>query len=75
MARNKHPLERGFVGLDMLEQDGGRTSNRKVPASALSTSDGDGPAKAQIEAQDREIAERPQWPRGPVKTISRSPGQ
>lgn len=75
MARKKLPLQRGFVLFDVLYQDGTRTSNRKVPASALSTIDGDGPAKVYIEAQDREIADRSQRPRAPIKTISRSPGQ
>lgn len=75
MARKKQPLDRGFVLFDVLYQDGTRTSNRKVPAAALSTIDGDGPAKGYLEAQDREIAERSQRPRGPIKTISRSPGQ
>lgn len=75
MARKKQPVERGFVLFDVLYQDGTRTSNRKVPVAELSTLDGDGPAKAYVEAQDREIAERSQRPRGPIKTISRSPGQ
>jgi hypothetical protein len=39
-------------------EDGSMTSNRKVPASELGGLEGDAPARAIIEAQDREIAER-----------------
>ena len=49
-----------------------RTSNRKVPSSEVGGLDGDDPARAFIEAQDRTIAERSGTPRGPIKTIARS---
>ena len=74
MARKKQPLSNGFVLFDVVYQDGSRTSNRKVPSAELGGLDGDAPARAFIEAQDRTIAERSGNPRGPIKSIARSPG-
>ena len=74
MARKK-PSDSTYVMFDVLYQDGARTSNRKVPAAELGGLDGDGPARGIIEAQDRKIAEMSGMPRGPIKTIGRSPGQ
>jgi len=72
MARMKPQAQQGFVMFDVIYQDGTRTSNRRVPVTALGGLDGDTPARAVIEAQDREIAERSGNPRGPIKTITRS---
>ena len=74
MARKKRVVEKGFVLFDVVYQDGTRTSNRKVPGSEVGGLDGDGPARAFIEAQDRKIAEMSSNPRGPIKTMTRSPG-
>lgn len=74
MARKKQqPVVNGFVLFDVIYQDGARTSNRKVPSAELGGLDGDDPARTFIEAQDRTIAERSGNPRGPIKTIARSP--
>ncbi len=74
MARKKQqPVANGFVLFDVIYQDGARTSNRKVPSAELGGLDGDDPARVFIEAQDRTIAERSGNPRGPIKTIARSP--
>ena len=73
MARKKQPVDKGFVLFDVAYQDGTRTSNRKVPRSEVGGLDGDAPARAYIEAQDRKIAEMSGTPRGPIKSISRSP--
>jgi hypothetical protein len=73
MARKKQPVVNGFVLFDVIYQDGSRTSNRKVPSAELGGLDGDDPARTFIEAQDRTIAERSGNPRGPIKTIARSP--
>lgn len=75
MARKKPVVDKGYVLFDVLYQDGARTSNRKVPSADLGGLDGDEPARAIIESQDRKIAEMSGNPRGPIKTISRSPGQ
>ena len=37
--------------------------------------DGDEPARAHIEAQDSEIAARSGNPRGPIKTMARTPAR
>ncbi len=44
-----------IVMFDVIYEDGTRSSNRTVPASALSGLDGDEPARGIVEAQDREI--------------------
>ena len=75
MARKKQPTDNAFVLFDVLYQDGARTSNRKVPSYLLGGLDGDEPAKTLIEEQDRKIAEMSGNPRGPIKSITRSPNQ
>jgi hypothetical protein len=60
-----------FVLFDVLYEDGSRTSNRKVPGSELGGVDGDLPAKAYIEAADRQIAEVSGKPRAPIKSLTR----
>ena len=74
MARKK-PTDNAFVLFDVLYQDGALSSNRRVPSSELIGPDGDEPARAVIEAQDRKIAELSGRPRGPIKSIARSPKQ
>lgn len=62
-----------FVMFDVVYADGSRSSNRKVLASALNGLDGDEPALAIIEAQDREISAASGRPRSDVRSIVRSP--
>lgn len=61
------------VMFDVVYADGTRSSNRKVPANMLDGWEGDEPARAMIEAQDREIAAASGRPRSDVKSIVRSP--
>jgi hypothetical protein len=75
MARKKQATDNNFVLFDVVYQDGSRSSNRRVPSAELLGLDGDAPARVFIEAQDRTIAERSGNPRGPIKSITRSPGQ
>jgi hypothetical protein len=77
MARNKKRSadNKAFVMFDIVYEDGTLSSNRKVPSSTLNELDGDAPARAFIEAQDREIAEKSGRSRGRVKTIVRSAKQ
>jgi hypothetical protein len=77
MARNKKRSadNKSFVMFDIIYEDGTLSSNRKVPPSVLNELDGDAPARAFIEAQDREIAEKSGRSRGRVKTIVRSAKQ
>jgi hypothetical protein len=74
MARKK-ATDNTYVLFDVYYQDGSQTSNRKIASAELLGLDGDEPARALIEAQDRKIAEMSGRPRGPIKSIVRSPGQ
>ena len=69
----KKPTARSeFVLFDVVYEDGSQRSNRKVPADMLGGLDGDEPAKAEIEAQDRAIAEKSRMPPLAIKSIKRS---
>lgn len=69
----KKPTARSeFVLFNVVYEDGSQRSNRKVPADLLGGLDGDSPAKAEIEAQDRAIAEKSGLPPLAIKTIKRS---
>src|SRR5262249_21977192 len=52
----KQPIANGFVLFYVRYEDGTQTSNRRVPAAELGGLDGDLPAKAIVEMQDRKIA-------------------
>ena len=75
MSRKKQLTGKDFVFFDVLYQSGARTSNRKVPGTEVGGLEGDAPALAFLEAQDRKIEEMSRSPRGPIKSIARSPGQ
>jgi hypothetical protein len=74
MARKK-PTDNPYVLFDVIYQDGTQTSNRRIASEHLLGLDGDDPARTLIEAQDRDIALRSGRPRGPIKSIARSPNQ
>jgi hypothetical protein len=71
MAR-KPAARAEFVFFDVIYEDGTQRSNRRVPSELLGGLDGDEPARAVIEAQDREIAEKSGRPQLAIKTIYRS---
>lgn len=71
MAKKPTPRNE-FVFFDVIYEDGSQRSNRKVPAELLGGLDRDEPAKAEIEAQDRAIAEKSGMPPLAIKTIKRS---
>jgi hypothetical protein len=71
MAR-KPTTRAEFALFDVFYEDGSRRSNRKVPSEILGGLDGDAPARAVIEEQDRLIAEKSGNPALPVKNIRRS---
>ncbi len=75
MAPPRRRIETSFVFFDVYYVDDTRTSNRKVPATALGGLDGDGPARAIIEAQDREIGLASGRPRPEIRSISRTPAK
>jgi hypothetical protein len=69
----KKPTARSeFVLFDVIYEDGSQRSNRRVPAELLGGLDGDEPARAEIEAQDRAIAEKSGMPPLPIKSLKRS---
>lgn len=72
MARKKPNPKAEFVLFNVTYEDGAQTSNRKVPSEILGGLDGDEPARAAIEAQDREIEERSGRSRGPIKLVERA---
>ena len=61
-----------FVLFDVLYEDGSQRSNRRVPSSVLSGSEGDGPATDFITEQDRAIALKSGLPVVAIKSIRRS---
>ncbi|MBB4198050.1 hypothetical protein CCR94_04875 [Rhodoblastus sphagnicola] len=61
-----------FVFFDVIYEDGATRSNRRVPREILSGLDGDEPARAFLEEQDREIALRSGHPMAAIKTVRRS---
>ncbi|BDV34358.1 MULTISPECIES: hypothetical protein [Methylocystis] len=71
MAR-KPASKSEFVLFDVIYEDGSQRSNRRVPKEILGGLDGDAPARAALEAQDREIAERSGQPMAAIKTVRRS---
>jgi hypothetical protein len=71
MAR-KPASKSEFVLFDVIYEDGSQRSNRRVTKDILGGLDGDDPARAVIEAQDREIAERSGQPMPAIKAIRRS---
>lgn len=75
MARKKPTSRVEMVSFDVLYEDGTRSSNRRISSDLLEGLDGDAPALAILEEQDREIAERSGMPRAKIKSVSRSGGK
>ena len=72
MARKKPIGKLEFVLFNVTYDDGTMTSNRKIPATEIGGLEGDEPARAILEAQDREIEERSGRSRGPIKAFERA---
>lgn len=68
----KRRSESTFVLFDVHYVDGTRSSNRKVPTNALGGLDGDTPAQAIIEAQDRDIDQASGRKRPEIKSVARA---
>ncbi len=71
MAR-KPTARTEFVLFNVVYEDGSQRSNRRVSADLLGGLDGDEPARAEIEAQDRAIAEKSGLPPLAIKSITRA---
>lgn len=63
------------VLFDVTYEDGSQRSNRRVPGNLLGGLDGDEPARAFIEAQDREIAQKSGMPPLAIKSLRRTGGR
>jgi len=74
MAR-KPATRAEFAWFDVFYEDGSQRSNRRVPSEILGGLDGDEPARAVIEEQDRLIAEKSGKPPLVVKSLRRSGGK
>src|ERR1700756_1983534 len=74
MAR-KPATRAEYTLFDVVYEDGSQRSNRRVPSGILGGPDGDAPARAVIEEQDRLIAEKSGKPALAVKSIRRSGGK
>jgi len=61
-----------FALFDVIYEDGSQRSNRRVPGELLGGLEGDAPARAVIEEQDRLIAEKSGSPPLAIKTIRRA---
>jgi len=61
-----------FVLFNVFYEDGTQRSNRKVPADLLGGLDGDEPAQAVIEQQDRDIAAKSGMAPLKIKSIRRA---
>ena len=70
MARKPTPRSE-FVLFNVYYEDGSQRSNRKVPADLLGGLDGDAPARAVIEEQDREISAKSGLPPLAIERIVR----
>jgi hypothetical protein len=57
---------------NVLYEDGSQRSNRRVPAHLTTGPDGEAQARAAIEQQDQEIAEKSGIPALPIKSIQRA---
>lgn len=68
----KKPAKGDFTFFDVVYEDGSQRSNRRVPSDMLGGLDGDAMAKAFIEQQDREIAEKSGMPPLAIKSIRRA---
>jgi hypothetical protein len=70
MAR-KPTARSEFVLFNVYYEDGSQRSNRRVPGDLLGGIDADGPARALIEEQDREISAKSGMPPLEIKRIVR----
>jgi len=75
MAPPRRRIETSFVAFDVTYVDGTRSSNRRVPATALTGFEGDAAAQPIIEAQDLEIGQASGRPRPAIRGIARSPAK
>ena len=71
MAKKPSPRAE-YVLFNVVYEDGSQRSNRRVSAELLGGLDGDEPARAEIEAQDRAIAEKSGMPPLTIVSLTRA---
>ena len=64
-----------YVLFNVIYEDGSQRSNRRVPLDALEGLEKDLPARAIIEAQDREVAEKSGKAPLVIKVLERAGGR
>jgi hypothetical protein len=72
LGKPRSRVESSTVLFDIFYEDGGRASNRKVPASEVGGLDGDAPALTWLMAQERKISELSGKPPREIKKLVRS---
>jgi hypothetical protein len=72
MARGKPTARVEYAYFDVFYEDGSRTSNRKILAAEVTGLEGEGPAQAYFEAQDKEIEHRSGRPKPKIVSVARS---
>jgi hypothetical protein len=72
LGKPRSRVESSTVLFDIFYEDGGRASNRKVPASEVGGLDGDAPALTWLMAQERKISELAGKPPREIKKLVRS---
>ena len=63
-----------YVLFNVTYEDGSQRSNRRIPLDALEGLEKDLPARASIEAQDREVAEKSGQAPLAIKSLERTAG-
>lgn len=71
-SSKKVKVDSEFVLFDVVYEDGSRRSNRRVPSTLLGGPEGDEPALAVLEEEDRRLGELSGHPRPAIKSINRS---
>ncbi len=64
-----------YVLFNVTYEDGSQRSNRRVPLDLLGGLEKDGPARAVIEAQDREVAAKSGKAALAIKSLERAGGR
>jgi len=72
MAKMKSRSDSNVVLFDVFYEDGGRASNRKIPATVVGGLDGDEPALTWMVDHERKISELSGKPAREIQKIVRS---
>jgi len=70
----KRRIDSALVCFDLVYDDGGRASNRKMPTNLLGGLNGDEPARAFFEQEELKNSQRSGLPPRQIKSLARSVG-